>query len=102
MDAAGLERKVEQDNVEVVAAEFGDSLAAQDFVVALDEVDHRRIERAAAEIGNDQSLALRRSAAARQVMGVLDARRRRLVHHQLRLEARAAERLVRDEWLDAV
>src|SRR5262245_3356741 len=69
-----LERQVEQDDVEVVAAEFGDAFAAQDFVVALDEVDHRRIERAAAEIVNDQSLALRR-AAARQVMGVLYARR---------------------------
>src|SRR5262245_60867473 len=35
-------------------------------------------------------------------MGVLDARSRRLVHHPTRIEARAAERLERDESLVAV
>ena len=95
------EDDLREHGVEVVPAEAPDARGGEDLVTEAAHADDGRVERAAAQIVDDDEIALRRERVAVAVR-VLEAGRRRLVEHRHDVEAGAAEGVHRDEALGAV
>jgi hypothetical protein len=87
--------------IEVVTAEPRQSARCDDVVALPAHAHQRRIERPAAEVVDQDVLALRGDRVPVAVR-IFQARGRGLVQHRGHVEARAAEGLQRDEALRAV
>jgi hypothetical protein len=100
-DLGRVARERDERVVEIVAAQVVHARRPEDLVPVASHADERRVERAAAEVVDDDVITLRRERAPVPVR-VLEPRRRRLVQHGHRREARAPERLEGDEALRPV
>ena len=102
MHARLLLRQLEQERIHIIPAELRDPGAADDLVAPGGHTDDGGVERPPTEIIHHDQFAAGERTRTQGVMGILDARRRRLIEEAADLKAGAAEGFQRQETLVAV
>src|SRR6185369_14166612 len=92
----GLERKIGEQNIKIVATQHGDAFRSDDGMLAVFNIDQRNIEGAAAQVVDEHALGGLRSALA---MSVFNAGSGGFVEQSKDGEAGAMDRVNREKSL---
>src|SRR5262249_59025157 len=93
LDSSLLQRQLEEEAVDIIPAELGDPSTADHLVAAGRHTDDRGIEGPTTEIIDHDQFAAGAGTSTVGMMGIFDARRRRLIEEPTDQKASAAEGL---------